>query len=140
MVLRAHTDALQIVGSTLRSEGIPWALMERHPLICAAYNSAAGNLIAFISQPIFGQSGELLGVVGGSVYLLKQSSLHGVKRVRDWITTSKGHAVQRFIRLHGVTLCCPPSSTKSTPTITEKCRSGLCKIACTTEICWHLHR
>lgn len=77
-VLQAFPDALQIVGTTLRSEGIAQALKERRPLVSHAYESVAGNLVVFISQPIFSPSGKFLGVVGGSVYILKQSVLHSI--------------------------------------------------------------
>ncbi|MDF3931172.1 GGDEF domain-containing protein [Pseudomonas citronellolis] len=77
-VLQAYPDALQIVGETLRSEGVTQALKERRPLVSAAYVSIAGNLVVFISQPVFGADGSFLGVVGGSVYLRKQSALHAV--------------------------------------------------------------
>ncbi|WP_152224334.1 diguanylate cyclase [Pseudomonas sp. SCB32] len=77
-VLQAYPDALQIVGTTLRSEGVAQALKERRPLVSQAYESMAGNLVVFISQPIFSPSGEFLGVVGGSVYILKQSVLHSI--------------------------------------------------------------
>ncbi|MCP8466996.1 sensor domain-containing diguanylate cyclase [Pseudomonas sp. ZM23] len=77
-VLQAYPDALQIVGTTLRSEGILQALKERRPLVSQAYESVAGNLVVFISQPIVSPSGEFLGVVGGSVYIVKQSMLHTI--------------------------------------------------------------
>jgi diguanylate cyclase (GGDEF)-like protein len=77
-VLQAYPDTSQIVGATLTSEGIQQALKERRPSVSAAYTSTAGNLVVFISQPVFNPSGKFLGVVGGSVYLLKQSAFHTV--------------------------------------------------------------
>lgn len=77
-VLQAYPDALQIIGTTLRSESIQQALQTRRPQISPAYVSVAGNLVVFISQPIFDASGHFLGTVGGSVYLRKQSALHTV--------------------------------------------------------------
>jgi len=77
-VLQAYPDALQIIGTTLRSESIQQALQTRRPQISPAYVSVAGNLVVFISQPIFDSSGNFLGTVGGSVYLRKQSALHTV--------------------------------------------------------------
>lgn len=75
-VLQAYPDALQIVGTTLRSEGVQQALQLKRPFVSQAYLSVAGNLVVFISQPIISSSGEYLGLVGGSVYILKQSVLH----------------------------------------------------------------
>ncbi|MFR0690630.1 diguanylate cyclase [Enterobacterales bacterium AE_CKDN230030158-1A_HGKHYDSX7] len=77
-VLQAYPDSLQIVGTTLRSVGVQQALQLRQPVVSQAYVSIAGNLVVFISQPIVGPSGEYLGLVGGSVYILKQSVLHTI--------------------------------------------------------------
>jgi diguanylate cyclase (GGDEF)-like protein len=77
-VLQAYPDTLQIAGNPLSSQGIVQALKERRPLVSTAYVSLAGNLVVFISQPVFNPSGEFLGVVGGSVYLLKQGVFHTV--------------------------------------------------------------
>ncbi|VVN81559.1 hypothetical protein PS726_01130 [Pseudomonas fluorescens] len=77
-VLQAYPDTLQIVRTNVSSEGIQQVLKERRPSVSAAYVSTAGNLVVFISQPVFNPSGEFLGVVGGSVYLLKQSAFHTV--------------------------------------------------------------
>jgi diguanylate cyclase (GGDEF)-like protein len=77
-VLQAYPDTAQIVGATLTSQGVQQLLKERRPSVSAAYISMAGNLVVFISQPVFNASGEFLGVVGGSVYLLKQSAFHTV--------------------------------------------------------------
>ncbi|MFJ4542874.1 diguanylate cyclase [Pseudomonas sp. NPDC088885] len=77
-VLQAYPDSLQIVGATLQSQGIQQALKERRPLVSEVYVSSAGNLVVFVSQPVFSPSGVFLGVVGGSVYLLEQSAFHTV--------------------------------------------------------------
>lgn len=77
-VLEAYPDTLQIVGSTLRSEGIQRAMKERRPNVSDAYVSVAGNLVVFISQPVFSPTEDFLGVIGGSVYLRKLSALHTV--------------------------------------------------------------
>ncbi|MDH1011830.1 sensor domain-containing diguanylate cyclase [Pseudomonas nicosulfuronedens] len=77
-VLEAYPDSLQIVGTTLRSVGVQQALQLKRPTVSQAYVSIAGNLVVFISQPIISPSGEYLGLVGGSVYILKQSVLHTI--------------------------------------------------------------
>lgn len=77
-VLQAHPDSLQIVGTTLRSESVQEALRLKQPKISQAYVSIAGNLVVLISQPIIGANGEYLGLVGGSVYILKPSVLHTI--------------------------------------------------------------
>lgn len=75
-VLQAYPDTLQIVGSTVRPDGLQFILAQQRPLISAAYLSVSGNLVVAISQPIFDASGRFIGSIGGSVYLLKQSALH----------------------------------------------------------------
>jgi len=77
-VLQAYPDSLQIVGTTLRSEAVQEALRLKQPKISQAYESIAGNLVVLISQPITSPSGEYLGLVGGSVYILKPSVLHSI--------------------------------------------------------------
>lgn len=77
-VLQAYPDSLQIVGTTLRSESVQEALRLKRPKISQAYESIAGNLVVLISQPITSPSGEYLGLVGGSVYILKPSVLHSI--------------------------------------------------------------
>lgn len=77
-VLQAYPDTLQIVGATVRPDGLALVLAQRRPLISAAYMSVSGNLVVAISQPIFNASGQFLGAIGGSVYLLRQSALHSV--------------------------------------------------------------
>ncbi|HWD33049.1 MAG TPA: sensor domain-containing diguanylate cyclase [Pseudomonas sp.] len=77
-VLQAYPDTLQIVGSTVRPDGLQSVLAQQRPLVSTAYLSVAGNLVVAISQPIFNASGKFLGAIGGSVYLLKQSALHSV--------------------------------------------------------------
>ncbi|TDF84422.1 sensor domain-containing diguanylate cyclase [Pseudomonas sp. H9] len=65
-----------IVGSTLSSEEVVQALRERRPMVSRAYVSAAGNLIVFITQPIFSPSGKFLGIIGASVFLRQHGILH----------------------------------------------------------------
>ena len=77
-VLEAYPDSLQIVGTTLRSIGVQQALQLKRPMVSQAYVSIAGNLVVFISQPIVSPTGEYLGLVGGSVYIFKQSVLHTI--------------------------------------------------------------
>ena len=77
-VLQAYPDTLQIVGSTVRPDGLQLVLSQHRPLISDAYLSVTGNLVVAISQPIYNVSGQFMGAIGGSVYLRKQSALHSV--------------------------------------------------------------
>ncbi|MEG1082613.1 MAG: sensor domain-containing diguanylate cyclase, partial [Pseudomonas sp.] len=44
-VLQAYPDTLQIVGATVRPDGLALVLAQRRPLISAAYMSVSGNLV-----------------------------------------------------------------------------------------------
>ncbi len=76
LVLEAYPDTAQITRSSPHTEGIDYALKARQPLVSSAYMSSAGNLVVFVSQPVFDPAGTFLGVIGGSVYLRKESALH----------------------------------------------------------------
>lgn len=75
-VLAASPETLQIVGDQIQTPGVQQALAQQKPLISKPYLSAVGNLIIFISQPVFNTQGEYLGLVGGSLYLRQPSILN----------------------------------------------------------------
>ncbi|MEG2046333.1 MAG: sensor domain-containing diguanylate cyclase [Comamonas sp.] len=74
-VLATSPETLQIKGKTLTSGAVQESLRTQGPVISQAYMSTAGNLIIFISQPIFSDQGDYLGAVGGSIYLKQESML-----------------------------------------------------------------
>ncbi len=76
IVLATSPETLQIKGRTLHSEAAQESLRTRGTVISQAYMSTAGNLIVFISHPIFAPGGEYLGAVGGSIYLKQESMLN----------------------------------------------------------------
>ncbi|QXW18143.1 sensor domain-containing diguanylate cyclase [Comamonas aquatica] len=76
IVLATSPEALQIKGRMLDSAAVQESLRTRSTVISQAYISAAGNLIVFISHPIFSPSGEYLGAIGGSIYLKQESMLN----------------------------------------------------------------
>lgn len=78
IVLATSPDTLQIVGKKLTSVGATQALRERKPLISATYMSVVGNLLVFISQPVYDGSGIYLGYIGGTIYLKEKSILHSL--------------------------------------------------------------
>lgn len=75
-ILQAYPEVTQIASVTGQSKEIQTAVAARRPLISPAYTTLAGELVVLISQPIFGTSGEYLGIVGGVVFLRRQSALH----------------------------------------------------------------
>ena len=74
-VLATSPETLQILGKTLVSAAVQESLATKKPVISQAYMSAVGNLIVFISHPIFSPQGQYLGAVGGSIYLKQESTL-----------------------------------------------------------------
>lgn len=74
-VLATSPETLQIKGRTLNSMPVQTSLHTQAPVISQAYMSVVGNLIIFISQPIFSPQGEYLGAIGGSIYLKQESML-----------------------------------------------------------------
>ncbi|VVO57482.1 sensor domain-containing diguanylate cyclase [Pseudomonas fluorescens] len=75
-VLEAYPDTLQIIGSTLNSDAVQKAIEARRPFISPAYKSAAGNLVVFVSEPIYDSSNRYVGIIGGSIYLQQDNALH----------------------------------------------------------------
>ncbi|WP_225422490.1 GGDEF domain-containing protein [Pseudomonas huaxiensis] len=75
-VLAAWPPSLLRDGQALTSSGAEHALNSRVPLISDAYTSSAGNLVVFISHPVFDAQKRYLGFVGGAVYLREKGILH----------------------------------------------------------------
>lgn len=75
-VLAAWPPSLLHDGQALTSSGAQHALNSRVPLISDAYTSSAGNLVVFISQPVFDADNRYLGFIGGAVYLREKGILH----------------------------------------------------------------
>lgn len=77
-VLVAYPDIRQIASHRQRASEIQQAVDARRPQVSPAYTSRGGDLVVFISEPIFAKDGRYLGIVGGSVFLKKESELHTV--------------------------------------------------------------
>lgn len=74
-VLETMPDSLDINGQPLRSEE---PLQLRRPMVSAAFKSIAGNLVVFVSHPIWSEKGEYLGLVGGTIQLGQENALHAL--------------------------------------------------------------
>jgi hypothetical protein len=74
-VVATSPETLQILGKTLSSAAVQESLETKKPVISQAYMSVVGNLIVFISYPIFSTEGVYQGAVGGSIYLKQESTL-----------------------------------------------------------------
>ncbi|ATR84736.1 hypothetical protein CS390_20450 [Pseudomonas sp. HLS-6] len=77
-VVAISPETIQIVGSTLTSVNAQRALTEQKPFISQPFVSFAGNLVVFISHPIFSDQGVYLGFIGGTIYLKQKSMLHSL--------------------------------------------------------------
>lgn len=71
-VVAAEPSSLNIKGRTLHSQE---ALQQRRASISPAFESIAGNLVVFLSQPIWSPDGHYLGLIGGTVHLGQDNSL-----------------------------------------------------------------
>ncbi|MCU1732933.1 MULTISPECIES: diguanylate cyclase domain-containing protein [unclassified Pseudomonas] len=89
-VLAAWPPSLLRDGQALTSSGAEHALNSRVPLISDAYTSSAGNLVVFISHPVFDAQKRYLGVVGGAVHLREKGILHTL--ISNHFTVSLGVA------------------------------------------------
>lgn len=69
---------LGLVGSRLTSEASRTALDKQQAWISPPFVSSAGNLVIFISQPVFAPTGEHLGYIGGTIYLLANNILNDI--------------------------------------------------------------
>ena len=74
-VLASSPASLHLDGQALRDMA---PLSRRIPMISDVFTSIAGNLIIFISQPVFDAKGSYLGLVGGSVQLDQGNTLQGL--------------------------------------------------------------
>ncbi|WP_413726893.1 diguanylate cyclase [Sodalis sp. RH16] len=76
VVLATSPESIQIKGRKLTTPGALQALRIRVPNISEPYVSVTGNLLIFISSPVFAEDGTYLGYVGGTIYLKQKSILN----------------------------------------------------------------
>lgn len=74
-IIASAPDNLQLDGQVLQSR-LP--LSRREPMISDAFHSLAGNLVVFVSHPVFSRSGEYLGLVGGSIRLEQKNTIQSL--------------------------------------------------------------
>lgn len=74
-IVSSYPTSLSVNGQTLRSRA---PLEGRKAMISPAFSSLVGNLIVFVSQPIWSHDGEYLGLVGGTIYLHKDNALNEI--------------------------------------------------------------
>ncbi len=74
-IIASAPENLHLDGRTLQHRE-PLSL--RVPIISNAFKSMAGNLVVFVSHPIFDAKGEYLGLIGGSVRLEQRNTLQAL--------------------------------------------------------------
>lgn len=74
-IIASAPESLYLNGQTLQDKE---PLKLRTQVISNAFKSIAGNLVIFISQPVFNAKGEYLGLVGGSIQLEQRNTLQAL--------------------------------------------------------------
>ena len=74
-IIASAPENLQLNGRTLQHKE---PLTLRTPKISNAFRSISGNLVVFISQPIFDTGGEYLGLIGGTIRLEQSNTLQAL--------------------------------------------------------------
>lgn len=77
-ILATSPQTLHLIGDKLNSTGGRQAIQEQKAFISQPYTAITGRLIIFISQPIFGEEGTYLGLIGGIIYLKEENILQQV--------------------------------------------------------------
>ncbi|WP_277584307.1 sensor domain-containing diguanylate cyclase [Psychrobacillus antarcticus] len=74
----ATTPNLGLVGNKITSTGVKEALARKEPFISKPYYAQTGRLLILITTPLFGDSGEYLGMLNGTVYLEEDNFIHNI--------------------------------------------------------------
>ncbi len=80
-ILGVSPLSLNLQNRKVDSFGTKAALSYRVPMISEPYISMAGNLLIFMSQPLFNSNNEFIGYVGGTLYLKRASILNELLQV-----------------------------------------------------------
>lgn len=98
-ILGVSPQSLKLKNRKVDSFGTKAALSYRTPMISEPYISMAGNLLIFISQPLFDKQGEFIGYVGGTLYLKRTSILNQLLQVHYYRDGSYLYVVDENHRL-----------------------------------------
>lgn len=81
-IIASMPEHLHLNGQPLQDQT---PLRLRQPIISKAFKSIAGNLLVFVSQPVFDGKGRYLGLVGGSIRLEQKNALQDLmdRQVRE---------------------------------------------------------
>ena len=98
-ILGVSPASLNLQNLKVDSFGTKAALSYRRPMISEPYISMAGNLLIFMSQPLFDKTGEFIGYVGGTLYLKRASILNELLQVHYYQDGSYLYVVDLFSSL-----------------------------------------
>lgn len=74
----ATTPNLGLVGNKITSVGVKEAIERKEPFISKPYFAQTGRLLILITTPLFGDGGEFLGMLNGTVYLEEDNFIHDI--------------------------------------------------------------
>lgn len=74
-LIAAFPDATGLTGHEMNTPGVRKSLKTKLPQISNAYSSATGELVVYVSVPVFDPRGQYYGVLGGSIYLHQKNIL-----------------------------------------------------------------
>ena len=74
----ATTPSIGLVGNKVDSSGVKEALARKEPFISKPYYAQTGRLLILITTPLFGDTGEYLGMLNGTVYLEEDNFIHDI--------------------------------------------------------------
>ena len=98
-ILGVSPKSLKLQNRKVDSFGTKAALSYRIPMISEPYISMAGNLLIFISQPLFDKNSNFIGYVGGTLYLKRASILNELLQVHYYQDGSYLYVVDENHRL-----------------------------------------
>ena len=103
-IVAALPEAMHLEGHNVEASDQLSAVRGRKPMVSDAYRSIAGNLVIFISTPIFDRQGTYLGMIGASIHLQKDGRLHELISAHFYLTDSEVYVVdgRRQLLFHPV--------------------------------------
>ena len=98
-ILGVSPKSLKLQNRKVDSFGTKAALSYRTPMISEPYISMAGNLLIFMSQPLFDKQSNFIGYIGGTLYLKRASILNELLQVHYYQDGSYLYVVDENHRL-----------------------------------------
>lgn len=77
-IMVATTPNIGLVGNKITSAGVKEAMARKEPFISKPYYAQTGRLLILITTPLFGDSGQYLGMLNGTVYLEEDNFIRNI--------------------------------------------------------------